>query len=331
MRSGLNTIAAVVLLWAVALPGQAASLAEKVIQRQLSEAYATTILLADGEAIQLGLVNFNPNDIAELDDDKLGTEESISGRERLSLLSVPLELEVPVSLYEHDVHAGLRFSMLREVERGKLATSLDPDEDRFETRVYSVEGHLRWRYHMTNNWSLDLGEALYLMRYENRTEFRNADSRDLRPGLDGLVTNYASNAWVSRTTTGLVWTSPQTDTHTEYFSTLNYLAGDTIDPAESEHNAEPEAWYWRNGVRAKVAVFGNNLASRFMLLKLSRVNVGGDLRNPMGSSVFYEAGVGFVSSTNGRIPFLRNLGLFLNLNYGSDLRGGTLGLLYNVD
>ena len=331
MRCAAIRLAGLIGCLSLASVTHAESVADDIIQRQLAEAYATTILLADGEAIQLGLVNFNPNDYARLEDDNLGTEESISGREKLSLLSVPLELEIPVSLIDHDVHGGLRFSMLREVERGKLATSIQPEEDRFETRVYSVEGNLRWRYHFTDTWSLDLGQALYLMRYENRTDFRNGDSRDLRPGLDGLITNHSSEAWVSRTTTGFAWTPDQEEARTEYFTTFNYLAGNSIRPDRSEHDAEPEAWYWRNGVRTKIPVFQDSDADKFVLLKLSRVNVGGDLPNPMGSSVFYEAGAGFVSSTNGRIPFVRNLGLFLNINYGSDLRGGTLGILYNVD
>ena len=330
MRRAFCTGPIILLAW-LAGAGHAETPTDDAVQRQLSEAYATTILLADGEAIQLGLVNFNPNDVARLDNENFGTEESVTGREKLSLFSLPLELEVPAFSGEHDLQGGLRFSVLREVERGKLATSLQTEEDRFETRVYSAESLIRWRYRFAKSWRLDLGQALHLMRYENRTDFRNGDSRDRREGLDGRVTNYSNHAFVSRTTTGIVWLPKQSNGRSEYFSSLNYLAGDALHPDISEHNAEPEAWYWRNGVRAKLPVLAGSSTAKHVLLKLNRVNVGGDLRDPMGSAVYYEAGIGFVSGLEQDIPFLRNLGLFLNLNYGSDLRGGTLGLLYNVD
>lgn len=310
---------------------RAETLFEQAVQENLAEAYATTVLLTDGESIQLGLLNFNPNDYAELDDPDLGTADSVSGRETLSIFSLPLEYQVPVSLTRHVVHAGLRMSMLRRIENSRLVNTTTGPEDRVETRVYAVEGGVDWRYHWTDTWKLDLGQAFSLLRYENRTDFRNPDSRFLQPLLDGVVTNVSSESWLSHTTTGVAWLAPLEQATTEWFSSFTYLAGDSIQPSANAQDAETEAWYWRNGIRSKIPVFIHSDVSRHVILKLSRVNVGGHLREPMGSSVFYEAGVGFIVNTYGRIPWTHNLGLFLNLNYGSDLRGGTIGILYNVD
>lgn len=331
MTNRLTHGALVIALLLASLSAPAATEAEKAVRNFLSQAYVTTVLLTDGQAIQLGLVNFNPNDFAELDDDNLGNDDTVSGREKLAVFGLPIEFEVPAANAQYDIHAGVRLSLLREVETGRLIGSSDLQEDRFETRVFDLEGSVRLRYHWDDQWKLDLGQSLHLMRYENHTDFRNADSRALQSDLDGVVTNFSSEAWLSQTTLGGAWVPAWGASQTELFTTLDYLAGDAVLPAESEHNAEPEAWYWRQGIRSKLPVFAHSGAAKHVILSLSRVNVGGDLRHPMGSSMFFEAGVGFISSTNGRVPLVRNLGLFLNLNYGSNLRGGTLGILYNVD
>lgn len=304
---------------------------EKSIQGMLSEAYATTILLTDGDTLQLGLVNFNPNDYVELDDEDLGTPESISGRERIQSLSLPLSFDIDLDVPRQSLQAGIRLAFLREVERGTLTGSTLPEQDKFDTRIYAVSGSVQWQYRFQEDWRMSVAETLHLMRYENITEYRNVESRQVQGELDGLVTNVSSEAWVSQSTLGVSYFPPRFDARTELYSSINYMAGDSLRPSRDALDAEPEAWFWRNGVISRIPVLHGGRGVQHVLLKLSRVNVGGDLRNPMGSSAFYELGAGFYSGVGENIPFVDSVGLILNLNYGSNLRGGTIGVLYNVD
>ncbi len=64
-------------------------------------------------------------------------------------------------------------------------------------------------------------------------------------------------------------------------------------------------------------------------MQASRFDLGGDLEGPLGNHYYYEAGVGWLLDIHERIPFIDNIGIGINLNYGSLLRGGTLVLLFN--
>ena len=61
-------------------------------------------------------------------------------------------------------------------------------------------------------------------------------------------------------------------------------------------------------------------------------DLGGDLGDALGNHYYYEAGVGWLLDVRKiNIPFVDNVGIGINLNYGSVLRGGTLVLLFNED
>ena len=67
-------------------------------------------------------------------------------------------------------------------------------------------------------------------------------------------------------------------------------------------------------------------------MQASRYDLGADLDGPLGNHCYYEAGVGWLLDVQKlNIPFVDNIGVGINLNYGSVLRGGTLVLLFNEE
>ncbi|GAM54322.1 hypothetical protein JCM19231_2211 [Vibrio ishigakensis] len=65
------------------------------------------------------------------------------------------------------------------------------------------------------------------------------------------------------------------------------------------------------------------------LVRFRRIDVGGDLRDPVGATHYNEYAFGWVVDTSDYSSVIYNVGIGININYGSSLKGGSLVFFYN--
>ncbi len=315
----------------LAMPARAATPLDRAIRLGLAESYVTALLLTGGNAVRFGFWDFNPNDFVGLEDEQLGTLEAQELRQQISTLSLPWSWKTPIGEHSNTLVLGAKAAYLGEKQETKIIPTGNGTDDVIDSSVttLSLGGELR---HRSNDYlRLDAGLNLHLQRYRNKTDFNTQESQALAPFLDGLITNYSAKAWQDEPHLRATWFVGGRDSEVKLISEIHYMRGRTFDTGETAHEVQPEAWYWSNGVRWRSPILTRLMRGQNVWMQASRYDLGADLDEPLGNHYYYEAGIGWLVDIPERIPFVRNVGIGINLNYGSVLRGGTLVLLFNED
>ncbi|MDN3685846.1 Solitary outer membrane autotransporter beta-barrel domain [Vibrio sinaloensis] len=86
----------------------------------------------------------------------------------------------------------------------------------------------------------------------------------------------------------------------------------------------PEGWYMGNGLEAYYNVnhWGKSLQSLYTSIR--RIDIGGDTSDPLGTEHYYEGSVGWLMTPPFKSNLIDNIGIGLNINYGSALKGGSI-------
>ena len=323
-------VIAIVLSIVVTPKAFAANSTDRLIRKAIQENYVTALLLTDGESMRLGFHNFDPNTVLPVQNEELGSEEAVSQRNKLALFSLPYRWKFDEPILDHSVSIGIRASYLEEKEEVSLVGSDTLERDEIVTQVAVVTLDSIWRYHLSNHWKLDRSLAWHYLEMRNDTSFNSDESRSFSPLLDGLITNFKTQAWVAAPGLGIHYFAYRKQSRFEYFSNITYLFGDSFNTKQTAHEAKPEAWFWSNGVEKKFPIY-KSFPQQTAIIRAARMDVGGDLVNPVGSAAYYELGVGWYTEVSDALEFIDNVGLVLNFNYGSNFRGGTLAFLINVD
>lgn len=302
---------------------------DRIVQDSLSRSYVTAALLTEGDAVRFGFWNFNPNDYLDFEDDNFGTAEASALRQRISTVSMPYEWTWRTADGREEVGFLAKAAYVAVEQEGQLVVSEDTRKDTFNNSVLSAALGMRWRHALTQNWNLTLRSNLHWMRYRNDTSYNNPDSMAVAPALDGVLTNIKVDALMAEPSLMLGYDLINGAARWHFFSDYHYLAGDTYHTDISAHDANPEAWFWSNGVKMTNPLISKLLPGQNVWFRAARVDLGGDLDEPLGNHYYYEAGLAWLLNTGDYVPLLDNIGIGINFNYGSVLRGGSLVLLFN--
>lgn len=305
---------------------------DRFIQTEIAETFALAAFLTQGDNIRFGIWDFDPNEIAQLDDPELGSAESSELRRSIRNVLIPLTTQTHFPQWRSILTWGGSLSYLEVSREGQLVVSDDGALDEFENTVFSIGANAEWAYYPKPRWAL-LGrlEGRW-MRYRNDTDYRSPASAEFSRILDGLVANITVKALMSETSVGTRYVYPWGRSVWTWSADFNYLAGDTYDTDRpAAHDTQPEAWYVRSGVRIKDPSMIPFWRDQSLWLEANRIDVGGDLDGQLGNSHYYEVGGGWQMELPGGLSFLDSVSIGINLNYGSVLRGGTLVLLFNED
>lgn len=312
------------------LPAAAASTLDNTVQNFLSETFATSVLLTEGDAMRFGFWNFNPNEFVKLDNDNLGNAEATELRQSITSVSLPWSWPLDTALPGDDLFLYTKLSYLRVEREGQIIPSDARRNDEIDHTVTAGTLGLSWRYPLAEDFNLTLRQNLYWMHYDNDTQYRTEQSRVLQPILDGVLTNFSVNALMAEPSVMFSYDlTTRRGTELRVFSDYHYMLGDTYDTKLSAHDANPEAWFWSNGVKVRSPLISNLLRGQNVWFRAARVDMGADLDGALGNHYYYETGVAWLLNTSKRIPLIDNIGIGLNVNYGSVLRGGSLVLMLN--
>ena len=320
------------LSWLLSPSSRAATPLDNVIRLGLAESYATAILLTGGNAVRFGFWDFDPNDVVGLEDENLGSLEAQQIRQRIRTFSLPYTWSSPLGEQDNTLVLGAKAAYLGQVQETQIVTSSEQAKDSIDSSVTTLTVGAELRHRATDHLGLAAGLNLNLQRYRNSTDFNTPESQALAPLVDGLITNYSANAWQAEPHVRATWFVGGRDTEVKLISDFHYMRGRTFDTDRPAHEVQPEAWYWSNGVRWRHPYVTRFLPGQNVWMQASRYDLGGDLGEALGNHYYYEAGVGWLLDLRKmNIPFVDNVGIGINLNYGSVLRGGTLVLLFNEE
>lgn len=320
------------ILAAFAAPSQAATPLDRAVRLSLAENYVTAALLTGGNAVRFGFWDFDPNNYIGFEDEDLGSLEAQELRQRLTTMSIPYTWSRPLGEDSNTLVLGVKAAYLGQQQETRLVSPNQRVEDRIDGSVTTLSLGGEVRHRVNDHVGLAAGMNLLWQRYRNDTDFNTPESQALAPLADGLITNYRANAWQAEPHVRATWFVDGRGAELKLISDFHYMHGRTYDTGESAHDVQPEAWYWTNGARWRHPFVTRILPGQNVWLQASRYDLGGDLDGPLGNHYYYEAGVGWLLDLRKRgIPFVDNVGIGINLNYGSVLRGGTLILLFNEE
>lgn len=313
------------------LPASSGAAAEldHIVQDYLSRTFSTAVLLTNGDAVRVGFWDFDPNEFLDLDNDDLGNPEATRLRQSIHTAALPWSWPIPMPSPQHKLQLQGKLSYLAVESEGQFVPSESPLLDKVEDSVVSADIGVSWRYPLTTSAQLTVRQTLHWMHYENDTQFRSEQSKTLQPSLDGLLTNMEVDALMLEPSVMLSYDLTPGETLWHLFSDYHYMVGDTYNTGRNAHDATPEAWFWSNGARMKSPLISQLLPGQNIWFRAARVDMGADLNGALGNHHYYEAGLAWLVDTGSHIPLLDNIGIGLNFNYGSVLRGGTLVLMLN--
>lgn len=298
-------------------------------QANISETITTSMLLTNGEAVRFGLWNFNPNDYFEIDNDQFGSADSAQLRQEISVVSLPYQWQTHLPGSDDELLVLAKLAYLDIDQDIQVVASDNPGQDELRDTVISGELGGAWRHHIDRHWRVTLGLYSHLLHYKNRTRYKTEASKPFAPVLDGVLTNISVNALVAEPTLTVNYLLDAQGAQWNFFSDYHYIAGTTYGAHIEAHKAKPEAFFWSNGLRVKVPTKAAFLPAQDLWLRAARVDVGGDMSHALGSTHYYEAGVAWLVETNDFMGILDNIGIGINFNYGSVLRGGSIIFMFN--
>ncbi|WP_203142687.1 Solitary outer membrane autotransporter beta-barrel domain [Marinobacter mangrovi] len=309
----------------------AASELDRATRNVLSANYTLAILLTNGDAVRFGFWNFNPNDYFELDNDDLGSADSAQLRQSITTASLPFDWTLPIGDQGDTLTYTGKVAYIAQEQDAQLVVSDEQRKDKVYEQIVSASAGAAWTHPFTKPVTVTFGSLVHWMRYKNDTNYNTAASQAVQSELDGTLTNITVDALVAEPTLTLGYSRPIMGADWDFFSDYHYMRGHTIGTRNPAHEADPEAWFWSNGVRIRNPIISRFLPGQNIWIRAARIDVGGDIGDQLGNSYYYEAGLAWLLEARGRIPLVDNVAIGVNFNYGSVLRGGSLIFTFNED
>ena len=95
-------------------PGTAsANEVSDLIQKEIERNFAASVLLNDTDVFTFGINNFDPNEVFRLDNEDIGSSDSVSRRQNMASLSLPYTFKLPAIIENNHQEVTLRLSALR--------------------------------------------------------------------------------------------------------------------------------------------------------------------------------------------------------------------------
>ncbi|EKO3950627.1 Solitary outer membrane autotransporter beta-barrel domain [Vibrio fluvialis] len=299
------------------------------IQNFLENSFAATIVLSDSDVFTVGISDFDPNKLLNTDNEEWGTEESLDNRKKYAVSTLPytFELSEADAINQHSIL--LRLSGMVSEETVQFAP--DEPKDDFRQVIVDLYAAYRFKHNFDEHWSFEPGFGAHLLRYENSMDYNSPTGQQIAPFLDNLLFNTTAWANVYEPHFKVKYKSEESWGRWQVSSSWHYFYGYGWGEANEGDIGHPEGWYIANGITAAYdfSQLGRSVQSIYSSLK--RVDVGGDINQPLGTSMYYEASVGWLMTPPFEISFIDNIGIGLALNYGSAFKGGSIVLFFNQD
>ena len=308
--------------------------ADDTFKKLLDGNFATAVLLSDSDAISLGFHDFDASRLFA-NNQNLGSMDALDNRKQISVYNAPFNWKLnDLTLNDGKIvnqNVSVSLSYIEQTREVKFTENPATGSDK-STENLLTTGIKYWTsYPLSNSWSFRSGASTNLMYFKNRYQYNDPLTLSFKDQLDGYIVN--TDAWALTVQPSIEshYRKPQEWGRWEIFSELNYFYGHGWGEANHGDIGNPEGWYWINGIKGFYNVTKYEGYQQTIFSSIRRVDVGADLQQPLGTAHFYEWGVGWLVSPPFLTTYIDNIGIGINLNYGSSIKGGSIVLLINQD
>ncbi|WP_234496770.1 Solitary outer membrane autotransporter beta-barrel domain [Vibrio maritimus] len=288
------------------------------------EDFAAAIILTDSDALTFGFKDFDPNDLLNIDNDEIGSQEALDRRKNIGVSALPLTFDLSDNK-QFQQRATLRFSALR------IEDQILDIGDSHRKYVLGVFTGYEQEISFSEHWTFETGIGLHLQYLHSNYDFQSPFSKLFQRFIDGKLVNTSAWATSIQPKMGFNYSKDKGWGLVKLKSTFNYFSGYGWGKANEGDVGTPEGWYWSNEAKLFYDVTDWGRSIQTVYTSVRRVDIGGDTLGILGSSHYYEGTVGWLMTPPFHVPLVDNVGIGLSVNYGSDLKGGSIVLFFNQD
>ncbi|PMG47659.1 hypothetical protein BCU90_11430 [Vibrio lentus] len=305
----------------------------EVIKHRLEKKFAASIALTDSDAVSIGFVNFDPNSFVNLHGSGFGSEKTIDIRNQVSAGSIPYSSTIKTENSDLDVLWSVQASYALSEQDVETSTEvfsdcrLNPNKD----TVLGLYGFMGLQNQLDQHWSVGYGLGVHTLYYRNKYEYNNSSTRTFQSQLDGYALNTSAWALIGEPSVKLQYLKPTNWGSWNVSSRSRYFYGTGWGEANDGDIGNPEGFSFVNGIefRQDVKWASLSLNNPQVHYNFKRIDIAGDLKDPLDTHYYYEFGAGLVFDVPYDSYFFDNFGVGINFNYGSSLSGGSLLFLLN--
>lgn len=294
--------------------------------------FASAVLYSDSDAITLGFSNFDPNEFANLGED-FGDQGSLDFRKKISATTLPYTFDLPTIRFEDASVVEQRLKVLFSYFKQSRDVTFDGDPvaDTFKIHIYTLAAHYSVSRPLSEYWRVGAGFGTNLMFLNNDYTYRSTAGNLVREIVDGNLVNTSAWSQTFQPNVNLHYRKPQNWGRWEAFTELNYFYGYGGGDANQGDVGNPEGMYWINGLKGFYDITHWGGYGQTLFSSIKHININGDLKESFNTHEYWEGSIGWLVSPPFLKDYVDNIGIGININYGSSLSGGTIILLFNQD
>lgn len=300
-----------------------------LVRKDIERTFATSVLLNDTDVFTFGINNFDPNKVFRLDNEDIGSNDSVSRRKDIASISFPYTFELPEYIEDNHQEITLRLSALR-IEKDVVYASTTKSDFQKES---VVSGYLEFANvtQLDEHWSFSSAIGNHISYYRNDFEYRSSLLEPYKDQLDGVYLNTDAWAYIIEPKVKLTFEDKNDWGKYKLSTSWHYFNGIGWGEANEGNIGHPEGWYIANEAKIfyDLIRWDKNITSMYSSIR--RIDIGGDTVASMGTSSYYEGSVGWLLNPNLFNDWVDNVGIGLTINYGSSLKGGSLVIFFNQD
>ena len=300
---------------------------ENVGVKTLEQAFAISSVTSDSDALTFGIADFELNYLVDEDNPNWGDQETLDFKKSIDILVLPYSWQL------QDIEEGWSQKINVRVFYQEVQRNSEPLQGftNFEQeQIFGGFVQYSQHYQLSDNWYSGLSLGAHIMYYRNKYNYSPGFPPELQEILDGHIFNTSATVLMAEPVLKFGYQRPQTWGQWTLHNSNHYLKGQGIGGSAKDINdVNPEGWRVTNGIEFKVNVANLWGVSDHIALDFKRIDVGGDMSPLAVNGYYYETSIGWVIDTKNKIPFLDNIGIGFNINYGSSISGGTIVLYYN--
>ncbi len=308
--------------------GNANSLTDS-FRKDLERTFATSVLLNDTDVFTFGINNFDPNKVFSLDNEDIGSKDSVSRRKDITSISLPYTFELPEYIEDNHQEITLRLSALRIEKDISYASTVKSDFQKESV----ISGYVEFANvsQLDEHWSFSSAIGNHISYYRNDFEYRSPLLEPIKDQLDNVYLNTDAWAYIIEPKIKLTFEDKNDWGKYKLSTSWHYFNGIGWGEANNGNVGYPEGWYIANEAKIfyDLIRWDKNITSMYSSIR--RIDIGGDTVASMGTTSYYEGSVGWLLNPNLFNDWVDNVGIGFTINYGSSLKGGSLVIFFNQD
>jgi hypothetical protein len=304
------------------MPSAYADEANEQIKALLQSRFAAAVILTDTDAIEFGFASFDPNEVIDTGDDNLGSEQASQNRKNKSSYIIPYSMQLG-EREQHTISSKLFY--INSKNDISLVSDFESDEQLQEQSFGGAIGY-SYDHPLSEHWTVAPSIATHLIYYKNSYSTSAPEGEEIAELLDGRVLN--TSAWSLLFEPGLKFDfrKPEEWGKWHFSSKWSYFNGFGWGDANDGDIGNTDGWYITNQITGYYDIFDKR---HTVFAGAKRVDLSVILQSELGAQHYYEASVGWLYNNPTRWEAIKNIGIGLNFNYGSSLKGGSILFHFN--